>query len=173
MSYTVECEKEFALALRIPGWCKRWQLTVNGRAAEAEMKDGYAVLRQSWQRGDTVVLALDMPPRRIYADARVRADAGCVALARGPVVYCVEETDNGGNLAALRLPRTAQLCVVPRRRRAPGRRPRFAGGGPPPAARRHALPRRTARAAGNHPHRVPYYTWGNRGPGGMRVWVRE
>lgn len=173
VSYTVECEKEFALALRIPGWCKRWQLTVNGRAAEAEMKDGYAVLRQSWQRGDTVVLALDMPPRRIYADARVRADAGCVALARGPVVYCVEETDNGGNLAALRLPRTAQLRVCP------GGDARL-GGVPvlqaealrllpgdtlyrdePPAQQETTL---TA---------VPYYTWGNRGPGGMRVWVRE
>ena len=106
-----------------------------------------------------------MPPRRIYADARVRADAGCVALARGPVVYCVEETDNGGNLAALRLPRTAQLRVCP------GRDARL-GGVPvlqaealrllpgdtlyrdePPAQQETTL---TA---------VPYYTWGKpRGP---------
>ena len=172
VSYTVECEKEFALALRIPGWCKRWQLTVNGRAAEAEMKDGYAVLRQSWQRGDTVVLALDMPPRRIYADARVRADAGCVALARG--AGRLLRGGNGQRRHGRAAPAAHRAAVrVPRRPRAWAGVPvlqaealRLLPGDTlyrdePPAQQETTL---TA---------VPYYTWGNRGPGGMRVWVRE
>lgn len=41
----------------------------------------------------------------------MRHDAGCVALQRGPIVYCLEEADNGANLANLVIPRGAQLSA--------------------------------------------------------------
>ena len=77
---------------------------MNGAEVAPELKDGYVLLDRSWKAGDTVELSLAMEPRRLYANTHVRADAGCVAIARGPVVYCFEQADNGAQLSALRLP---------------------------------------------------------------------
>src|SRR5262249_40531746 len=83
---------EFALRVRVPGWCRRASLALNGAPVDLQsvMDRGYAHLRRRWQKGDTVALTLDMPPERIYAHPEVAADAGRVALKRGPIVYCVE-----------------------------------------------------------------------------------
>ena len=60
-----------------------------------------------------MILHLELKPRRVYADPRVKADAGCVALMRGPVVYAFEGVDNGEDLAACRIPREAPLEAMP------------------------------------------------------------
>ena len=39
-----------------------------------------------------------MKIRKIYANLKVREDAGCVAFLRGPMVYCFEGVDNPGLL---------------------------------------------------------------------------
>jgi len=52
-----------------------------------------------------------MPVQRVYADRRVRANAGRVAIQRGPVVYCVEGVDHGGKVADLVLPPEAPLAA--------------------------------------------------------------
>lgn len=43
-----------------------------------------------------------MEPERVYAHPMVRADAGCVALRRGPIIYTFEGVDNGEDLQTLR-----------------------------------------------------------------------
>lgn len=162
----------FTLQLRLPGWCRAPRLTVNGAALTGESVSGYARLHRTWSPGDRVELELPMPVERVRADARVGAAAGQVALQRGPVVYCVEEADNGAHLAALALPRTARLaahfvpdllggCVVlegPAVRTPPGES-LYTNESPAPVPVR-------LRA-------VPYALWANRGEGEMRVWVRE
>ena len=50
-----------------------------------------------------IELDFDLMPRFIYANSEVRADNGKVALQLGPVVYCLEEVDNGKNLSAIYL----------------------------------------------------------------------
>lgn len=60
-------------------------------------------------------LRLSMPVTRMYSHPLVRANAGKVALQRGPLVYCLEQADNGANLHELALPKMAELTV--RRRR--------------------------------------------------------
>jgi uncharacterized protein len=165
-------EAEFTLHLRIPGWCRALHLGVNGAEAAVDIVSGYARLRRRWRRGDRVVLNLPMPVERVRADPRVASAAGQVALQRGPVVYCVEEIDNGPNLAALSLPRDAPLaaqfapellggCVV-----VEGFALREATGGElySPDVREPAAV--VFRA-------VPYALWANRGEGEMRVWLRE
>jgi DUF1680 family protein len=102
----------------------------------------------------------------------VTSVAGQAAIQRGPVVYCVEETDNGLNLAALSLPRAAVLtarfapellggCVV-----VEGKGLRIPAGGGLYSA---DAPERTAAPI----RAVPYALWANRGEGEMRVWLRE
>jgi len=172
LSLRSEQPAEFTLALRLPGWCRAPQLRVNGSHVKIEPVRGYAPLRRKWLPGDVVTLDLPMPVERIYPDVRVAAAAGQVALQRGPVVYCVEEADNGPQLAALSLPRASELvarpapellggCVVIEgmaRRTLPGEKLYSSE----PAAQR-AVPLRA----------VPYALWANRGEGEMRVWLRE
>ncbi|MBZ0279060.1 MAG: glycoside hydrolase family 127 protein, partial [Anaerolineae bacterium] len=94
----------FELALRIPGWCRDYRVTVNGEAVTAPLEQGYLILDREWHAGDTVRLKLAMPVERIAANPQVRQDIGRVALQRGPVVYCLEEADNGAGLARVALP---------------------------------------------------------------------
>ena len=104
----LELEKpaEFGLNLRIPAWSRGAQLSVNGVdiAIEQTAYPGYAHIQRRWQSGDVVILTLDMPVERMYAHPDIRADAGCVALQRGPLVYCLEAADNPVPLHRLRLP---------------------------------------------------------------------
>ncbi|GIJ68323.1 glycoside hydrolase family 127 protein [Virgisporangium ochraceum] len=84
---------EWTLALRVPRWCAGATVTVNGEAAEPLFRKGYLELRRSWRAGDTVVLTLPMPPRLTVAHPAADALRGTVAIERGPVVYCLESTD--------------------------------------------------------------------------------
>lgn len=167
----------FDLALRIPGWCRTARIRVNGDAIDISgaLRGGYAYIRRHWRRGDIVELELDMPIERVYAHPAVRQAAGCVALQRGPIVYCLEGVDNPFPLHRLVLPADAKLeaefepelldGVVTIRGEAlledegdwEGRLYRTA----PP--RRRPVPIKA----------VPYFAWDNREPGEMRVWIRE
>src|SRR5690606_26059090 len=100
------------VVLRIPGWCEQHSLAINGAEVAAPVVKGYARLKRTWQSGDMIQLDLPMPVTRIYADPRVQANNGRVALQRGPLVYCLEGVDNGSNLSALQLPRDAELSAA-------------------------------------------------------------
>ena len=62
---------------------------------------GYAYLSETWKDGDIIELVLDMPVEKMQAHPFVRHDTGRMALMRGPIVYCLEEEDNGKHLNAL------------------------------------------------------------------------
>ncbi|MBX3062212.1 MAG: glycoside hydrolase family 127 protein [Anaerolineae bacterium] len=94
----------FELALRIPRWCREFRIEINGVAVSLTPERGYAVIQREWRQGDTVMLLLAMPIERMVSHPQIRQDAGRIALQRGPIVYCVEEADNGAALATLALP---------------------------------------------------------------------
>ena len=163
------------LALRIPGWCGDWTLSVNGKAVKAVPCQGYAVLEGPWKPGDVVELRMDMPARWVRANTRVRENAGRVALQRGPVVYCLEEADNGPSLHSVRVGTEA---------RAESRwEPDTLGGVvtlTTPGLREKADKpetglytfREAPDAEAVALRWIPYYAWANRGVGEMRVWIR-
>jgi DUF1680 family protein len=181
VTLTVETDHPttFTLHLRVPGWCERYRLVVNGEAAEPRMAaNGYLSVARAWKSGDRVTYAMDMPIRPVWANPAVRQLQGRVAIQRGPIVYCLEGADHG-NLILDRIsvdPATiASEFVVEHR-------PDFLGGS--------AIIRGTGnviQAAGwnddlyrtNAPAKneiaimaVPYCVWDNREPGEMRVWLR-
>lgn len=79
---------EFALRLRLPGWCQEWGLSLNGAVQDMQPDDkGYLVLERMWNRGDTVALKLDMPVRVVVDEL---GNVGRVALVRGPLVYAAD-----------------------------------------------------------------------------------
>jgi DUF1680 family protein len=165
----------FALLLRLPGWCRSPQLSLNGESVElsAFTRSGYASLDREWKAGDEVTLSLPMPVERIRAHPRVTQDAGCVAIQRGPLVYCLEEADNGAHLGAVRLPKDSALRSMFDSRllggvvaiEGEGERVRAANDDLYSTAEPTVEPFRI--------RAIPYAFWANRGEGEMRVWIRE
>jgi uncharacterized protein len=171
----LEQPARFGLRLRIPGWCAAPRLTVNGAAidAAATLEQGYIGIERTWQDGDQIALDLPMPVERVYAHPDVAADVGCVALQRGPIVYCVEQADQRVPLQRIVLPDTAELICR--------EEPDLLGGVVVLAGTAAALDDagwedllyRTRRPT-TRPveiRAIPYYAWDNREPGSMRVWI--
>ena len=50
---------------------------------------------------EEIKISCDMKARFVYANPKVRADEGKACIMRGPLVYCLEETDNGEKLKFL------------------------------------------------------------------------
>jgi len=168
---------EFTLALRIPGWARSHQISVNGAALEHDAPlRGYAQIRRRWRKGDVVELILPMPAERLYANPNVRADVGRVSLRRGPLIYCVEEVDNPATpVPLLRLPKTATLSPQPNADLFDGivtivAEAEVAAVDENASALYQSEPfaRKEARLTA-----VPYYLWSNRGPNRMAVWLPE
>ncbi|NJP48462.1 glycoside hydrolase family 127 protein, partial [Streptomyces sp. PRB2-1] len=88
--------RPWTLSLRIPQWAAHPRVLVAGQPTAGVMDDGWLRLRRAWSPGDEVLLELDMSPRLVRADARVDAVRGCVAIERGPLVYCLEGVDHPG-----------------------------------------------------------------------------
>lgn len=167
----------FTLAVRIPGWCKNPQARLNGEELDLEslVKRGYIMIRKEWRDRERLQLFLPMPIERVRAHPEVRYCAGKVAIMRGPLVYCLEEVDNGPNLAQVVLPKEAKIVVAERASALDG-----AVTLESEAFRINALAWEDLlygpRVHDLFPVKiklVPYYAWANRTPGEMIVWIRE
>ena len=103
VSIGISCEKIFEgkIALRVPGWCRKLGIKVNGSEEMPEFKKGFAYLKRKWNDGDTIDLTFYMPVEKMQAHPHARHNTGKLALMRGPVVYCFEEEDNGKHLNTL------------------------------------------------------------------------
>jgi len=169
--------KPWTLALRVPAWCKGARATLDGQAIGTHGAGGYLRIERAWKRGDVIELALPMPARLTEAHPRIESTRGCVAIERGPLVYCLETADNpDGHIADLEVDTAAPPESVWAPDRLGGVMLVKAGGwavdtrpwahqlyrqaGAPAAARRRV----TLTA-------VPYYAWANREPGAMRIWI--
>ncbi len=87
------------LFVRIPAWCGKYALSVDGKEIEPQLRKGYAEL--DVDKDFTVKLEMEMKPTFMEANPRVRDDAGKVCMTYGPVVYCIEEVDNGADLFSI------------------------------------------------------------------------
>lgn len=179
-----EARARFTVRMRIPGWAQKTPvpgdlytftdqtsesvvLKINGRPSGFAIEKGYAVLERAWSPGDTVDLLLPMPVRRLRASSQVTADSNRSALQRGPLVYCIEGTDNGGEVWNLVLPESAALTAQPSQVldeeivavHCEGKAVVSSPDGSQVAVRPQAL---TA---------IPYYTWANRDNLQMQVWI--
>lgn len=117
----VAARQHFTLHLRVPVWCERWRVTLNGESLSVERQEpalrnegstverqslifnlqpstfnGYIQLTREWTPGDVVEFTMEMPIQAVWAHPAVRALQGRVALMRGPIVYCLEGVDHEG-----------------------------------------------------------------------------
>lgn len=174
LHFDISCEKPLTVMLRVPRWSKSTVLAVDGKPVDVKAASVCGYVKLPLCAGKhTVDMTLDMSVRRIYANPAVREDTGCVALMRGPVVYCVESVEQEAPLCTLRLPKNAPVtveavkdgilsgvCVL----KAEALR----------AQTQDALYTESPAAATPCTiTAIPYYTWGNRGEHEMRVWLPE
>lgn len=84
-------------------------LSVNGKAVDINVEDGYAVIRRQWEDGDEVQLKLPMKVQRVHASDKIEATRGQVALRRGPLIYNFESVDQ--DVGDVALPPDAELSA--------------------------------------------------------------
>jgi uncharacterized protein len=158
----------------IPGWCQGVSLSINGEDIALDyLQKGYVRIERRWQSGDQIVLDLAMPIMRVYAHADLREDIECVALQRGPLVYCLEGADNTVPLHHIRLPETASLESH--------YESELLGGvvviqGPAIAVERADWSDTLYKMTPPQFHEytltaIPYYAWDHRQSGEMRIWI--
>jgi hypothetical protein len=91
---------DFRLALRLPDWCDNYEIISDADMTKEE-KDGYVYIKKNWSDEDIIELNFPMEVKLIEANDKVREDIGKIAVTRGPIVYCMEEADNGKDLHML------------------------------------------------------------------------
>lgn len=176
-----ETPADISLHIRIPGWAQgellpeglyhyletetlpeKVNIKINGkRVRKMRMEKGYAVIERKWEKGDIVELELPMNIRMLAGDPRIEDAEGKVVLMRGPMVFCVEETDNKGYFDDAN---EAHLLLTGLK-----------------AEYKEDLLGGVVAISGNASlgtegekleiAAIPYYAWNNRGQGQMRVWL--
>ncbi|MCL2016923.1 MAG: glycoside hydrolase family 127 protein [Defluviitaleaceae bacterium] len=168
-----EISPKSTLAMRIPGWCEKYSVKINNAAANKKLQNGYLTLT-TLKTGDEIILDLDMPVNIIESNPAVRENIGKVAIMRGPIVYCLEEVDNGDNLHHIALPANATFTHH-------HDKDFYCGAVTLQTTAKKLQPTGTQSLyQKSHPPKytnvttkwIPYYLWANREPGEMCCWVR-
>ena len=102
LKFTIEgnAETDAMLAFRVPSYAKNFCIEKNGQEVKINVDHGYAKV-EGMVYQDTFEISFDAPPVFVHANPQVRVDCAKTALVKGPLVYCLEETDNGDDLAAV------------------------------------------------------------------------
>lgn len=143
-------EKE--IRLRIPNWCKTYDLSINGKRINVSEKKGYAVIKD-WKSQDVIALDMDMPVEIVAADPHVKENFGKRAIQRGPLVYYMEEIDNPEYFDQIQLSpsTTFQTAFV--------------------SDILNGIKTIKTNGRAQSATFIPYYAWDNRKAGKMRVWI--
>jgi len=148
-------EVPFAIKMRVPGWCKKYEIAVNGIAIKTpSLEKGYLKIDRSWKTGDQVSLNMEMPVEVVVADPRVKQNVGKRAIQCGPLVYCAEQADNKSiNLDQISLNPNNQFKA------------KAASG-----LLKNMSALETS-VQGQNLTFIPYFAWDNRESGKMKVWI--
>lgn len=178
-TFTNVPKEQITFAVRIPEFSnENYKVEISSESKdknsfEIKTEKGYYYITGKFDENMSVTLELDMEPKKVYANTAVRYDEGCVAITKGPVVYCFEGVDNDGLLHALRVKRDGKIIEKPYDES-------VLKGIVPLEAEGYKMQGSDKLYSYNRPtpkpctlKAVPYYTWGNRGLNQMRVWMVE
>lgn len=178
-----EKKTRFTLQVRIPGWAQNkpipsslyhyeptepaaYTLFVNGEQTSPVLAKGYARIEREWAPGDIVELTLPMRVQHVRVHDLVIEDKNCVALERGPLVYCIEAIDNEGKINNFVVDGRSKLDYV--------FEPGLLSGIGTIKGNAHRVERSLGKTVTTHPGKIvaiPFYAFGNRGKSEMSVWL--
>lgn len=150
ISTSLPLEKE--IRLRIPNWCKTYDLSINGKRINVSEEKGYAVIKD-WKSQDVIALDMDMPVEIVAADPHVKENFGKRAIQRGPLVYCMEEINNPVYFDQIQLSPSTTFQTA------------FA------SDILNGIKTIKTNGRAQSATFIPYYAWDNRKAGKMRVWI--
>ncbi len=170
--------EKFTLKLRLPGWTQnevmpsdlysyidsldnKILIAINGNEVKFDVYKGYAAITREWKQGDRITVNFPMHIRRVISSKKVREDVNKAALEYGPIVYCVEGIDNNNQLDNLTLTNGTVFNVEKRNDLLNGINVIT---GNVAAKNSEGTLKLTA---------IPYYSWANRQPSTMKVWIPQ
>ncbi|MDR3217648.1 MAG: glycoside hydrolase family 127 protein, partial [Dysgonamonadaceae bacterium] len=166
----VKTQSPFTLKIRVPGWAQNkvtpgslyscldepigsYKVLLNGDDADRTLKNGYVEVTRRWTADDFVELFLPWEARRVVAGEQVADNRNKYAVEYGPLVYCMEETDNPAAFDNDKgMNPLANFTVE--------WQPGLLNG----------INVIHEQSGENEYKLIPYYAWSNRGVGKMKVW---
>jgi len=176
---------QFALHIRIPGWSMdkpipgnlyvdenksstSFTILLNGKPVKYQLIKGYAVVDRTWNKGDKISLTLPMDVKKVVADNNVQADKDRFALQMGPVVYCLESPDNKDSAVMnIVVDKNAAIQTVYKPDLLKGVMTLQTKG----TSTKRQLNSDELVKSQQEVTAIPYYSWANRGPSEMEVWI--
>jgi DUF1680 family protein len=155
----------WTLSLRVPAWRRSATLrNANGVAVTVPSDARSIDETRRWQAGDVLTFELELDVRATEPDRRVDAVRGCIAIERGPLVYCIETADlpDGVVLEDVEIQPSGPMAAVARPDLSPSTIGVTAGAVVHSEAGDHQAVELAA---------IPYFTWANRSVEAMRVWI--
>ena len=161
--------------LRIPGWLRNevmpgdlysyvdqespsFSISINGEPISSVVEKGYMIIdERTWKRGDQIDISFDMEVRKVISNEKVKANAGKMALERGPIVFCAEAVDNPEGVAGLSIRKEDSFEF--------SYDSRLLGGLGTITGISHIKNKEENFRA------IPYYAWAHRDMGEMAVWL--
>ena len=166
----------FTVRVRIPSFLKKPVFLLEDTEISPVIENGYAVLAVSRAGEQTFTIRGVVEPEFFAANDQVRADIGKLALMFGPYVYCLEEADNGKNLANIFIQPNAEIEIKPPVPDLPGTLPTLGLSGERlirTTDQQNALyaSPKFEKTKAQLPA-IPYCLWCNREPGEMLIWMK-
>lgn len=177
-------KEKFDLKIRIPGWANGQPtsgdlyfyknpekanivILTNGKVTPVKIENGYAIINKLWKKGDVVTFELPMEVKKVVSNNQVAANQKKIALELGPIVYCIESPDNESSISNLLVSEDVEVNK------------RFDAGLLGGVNVLHLKGKylfqnadSTVAKSQEQPLKaIPYYTWANRGPSEMLVWI--
>jgi DUF1680 family protein len=171
------------LRIRIPGWLSEpvdgglyrylnsfqdsVQLLINGDNIPFTKEHGYAVVNRKWKKGDSISFVTPMRVRKVVSHEKLLHNKDRIALQYGPLVYCVEGIDNANKAYNFIVPDNTSFTV--------NYQPSLLGGVNQILFNARKLQTgadgRTVHLTNQTMKAIPYFSWNNRGPDEMQVWL--
>jgi len=117
--------------------------------------DGYININRVWRNKDKITIIFSMPVEKVYSNPKVSENNDKVALQRGPIIYCIEETDNKNIFDDITVSNETKFAVE--------YNPELFGG----IVLLKGFCKNYSFTA------IPYFIWDNREAGKMKVWINE
>jgi len=178
ISLNIAKPSDFTLAFRLPDWCNSYTVKLNGKNADYKIENGYACITKAFESSDVIEIDLEMKVYEVSANPHIKDDLGKIALQRGPLVYCLEQADNGDNLHLIKIPKNVKYeCEYD---------PKLLGKVTKITCNAkkliiddnwnnnlYKINERTPKYEDKKITFIPYYSWANREIGEMRVWINK